>query len=63
MTKRKTHSISIDPDLLERAKRAAEKDGRSLSGYVENLVRKAQAKKAGRTLNMKKPGVRRKTVA
>jgi hypothetical protein len=32
-------AIRIPPDLLAKAKRRAEEDGRSLSNYIKNLIR------------------------
>lgn len=35
-----TQGISFPPELLEGAKDAADKDSRSLSSYIQNLVRR-----------------------
>jgi predicted HicB family RNase H-like nuclease len=32
-------AVRIPPDLLAKAKRRAEEDGRSLSNYIKNLIR------------------------
>jgi len=32
-------AVRIPPDLLAKAKRRAEQDGRSLSNYIKNLIR------------------------
>lgn len=37
-TKRKTQGISIDPDLLLRAKHRARESHRTLSGHVAHLI-------------------------
>jgi predicted HicB family RNase H-like nuclease len=33
-------ALRIPPDLLESAKRRAARDGRSLSNYIKNLIRR-----------------------
>ena len=33
-------AVRIPPDLLAEAKRRAEEDGRSLSNYIKNLIRR-----------------------
>lgn len=33
-------AVRIPPDLLAQAKRRAEEDGRSLSNYIKNLIRR-----------------------
>jgi plasmid stability protein len=33
-------ALRIPPDLLEEAKRRAARDGRSLSNYIRNLIRR-----------------------
>jgi hypothetical protein len=33
-------AVRIPPDLLKKAKRRAEEDGRSLSNYIKNLIRR-----------------------
>jgi predicted HicB family RNase H-like nuclease len=33
-------AVRIPPDLLAEAKQRAEEDGRSLSNYIKNLIRK-----------------------
>lgn len=38
--------VRLSPDLKEKLQSAAEKEGRSVSNYVENLIRKAM-KEAG----------------
>lgn len=38
---KKTYSFTIDEQVMEQIRKAAEADGRSVSNYVELLLRKA----------------------
>jgi len=38
-TPKKTYSLTLDPDVMDRIKKQAEKEGRSLSNYINRILK------------------------